>query len=128
MCFNSLKVVCLQLQSISHFQSRWFLNVNLQRRPPTSRYVEDITTKTGNFKKYSVFVKMLHAAVVEESDSVFVDLLTYADLEMLKNKRSHAPPSQSSRPAGHVNNKRYLILTYAARRRRRCSRLNNTSC
>ena len=45
------------------------------------------------------------------SDSVFVDLLTYADLEALKNKRSGASKSSSS---AHTNNKRYLILTYAA--------------
>ena len=43
----------------------------------TARYVEDITAKTGNYKKYPVFAKMLAQAVSEESDSVFVDLLTY---------------------------------------------------
>jgi hypothetical protein len=42
-----------------------------------TRYVEDITAKTGNYKKYAVFVKMLLTAITEESDSVFVDLLTY---------------------------------------------------
>lgn len=44
----------------------------------TMRYVEDITAKTGNYKKYAVFVKMLLTAITEESDSVFVDLLTYS--------------------------------------------------
>ena len=74
--------------------------------------VEDITAKTGNFKKYAVFVKMLLAALRQGSDSVFVDLLTYADLEMLKSKRGpHHPPLQQTIPP---NNKRYLILTYAA--------------
>jgi coiled-coil domain-containing protein 61 len=46
------------------------------------------------------------------SDSVFVDLLTYADLEALKSKRSGTSKSCSS--SAHTNNKRYLILTYAA--------------
>jgi hypothetical protein len=32
----------------------------------TSRYIEDITTKTGNFKKYGVFLKMLLAAIVDD--------------------------------------------------------------
>lgn len=39
--------------------------------------MEDITAKTGNFKKFAVFVKMLLTAVKQASDSVFVDLLTY---------------------------------------------------
>ncbi len=48
--------------------------------------IEEITRKTGNFKTFTVFVKMLRSAILQESDSVFVDLLTYQDLEMLKNK------------------------------------------
>jgi coiled-coil domain-containing protein 61 len=55
---------------------------------------------------------MLLAAVVDDSDSVFVDLLTYADLEALKSKRAGAPPRAA--PSSKTNNKRYLILTYAA--------------
>jgi hypothetical protein len=42
--------------------------------------VEDITSKTGNFKKFGVFVRMLVSALQSRSDSVFVDLLTYNDL------------------------------------------------
>lgn len=48
--------------------------------------IEEITQKTGNFKKFPVFVKMLRSAILQESDSVFVDLLTYQDFEMLKNR------------------------------------------
>ena len=55
---------------------------------------------------------MLLAATVDDSDSVFVDLLTYADLEALKSKRAGAPPRAA--PSSKTNNKRYLILTYAA--------------
>lgn len=42
--------------------------------------VEGITQKTGSAKKFSVFVKMLLTALGHGSESVFVDLLTYADL------------------------------------------------
>ncbi|CAB1102836.1 unnamed protein product [Ectocarpus sp. CCAP 1310/34] len=60
--------------------------------------VEGITQKTGSAKKFPVFVKMLLDALGHDSSSssgsVFVDLLTYADL-------------------GNCHN-RYLILTYAA--------------
>ncbi len=42
--------------------------------------VEDITQKTGNYKKFDVFVRMLKSAINRESESVYVDLLTYADL------------------------------------------------
>lgn len=82
----------------------------------TSADINDITSKTGNFKKYHVFVKMLVTALKSASESVFVDLLTYNDLEVLKAKRlraagHEAPPLQ---PNTAQSNKRYLILTYAA--------------
>lgn len=75
--------------------------------------IEDITSKTGNFKKLPVFIKMLRAALRQDSDTVFADLLTYSDLEALKAQRGGAAnaPLASSIPP---NNKRYLILTYAA--------------
>lgn len=60
---------------------------------------------------------MLLAAVADDSDSVFVDLLTYADLEALKTKRAggaSAAAHASSKGSSKTNNKRYLILTYAA--------------
>ncbi|CAM6045728.1 unnamed protein product [Sphagnum compactum] len=76
----------------------------------TSRYIEEITRKTGNFKTFTVFVKMLRSAILQESDSVFVDLLTYQDLEMLKNKKSRGIGVHPCQRA--PNNKRYLILTY----------------
>uniref|UniRef100_A0A061QVB8 Coiled-coil domain-containing protein 61 n=1 Tax=Tetraselmis sp. GSL018 TaxID=582737 RepID=A0A061QVB8_9CHLO len=89
-----------------HDANRW-------RGDFTSKYIEDITSKTGNFKKYPVFVRMLLSALKQGSDSVFVDLLTYADLEMLKARKEKANGASSQRPFP-ANNKRYLILTYAA--------------
>jgi coiled-coil domain-containing protein 61 len=88
--------------------------------------VEDITSKTGSFKKFSVFVRMLQSAVLQQSDSVFVDLLTCQDLEMLKAKKAAAAagsdaaggPAQQQQQAralpGSLSSKRYLILTYAS--------------
>lgn len=78
----------------------------------SSRYIEEITHKTGNFKKFSVFLKMLVTSMSPQgSDTVFIDLLTYNDLEMLKNRKARKQPggAVNAKP----NNKRYLILTYA---------------
>ncbi|MEW5297225.1 MAG: hypothetical protein WDW36_000449 [Sanguina aurantia] len=86
--------------------SRW-------RADFTSRYIEDITSKTGNFKKFLVFVKMLLSAVTQASESVFVDLLTYQDLEALKSRKEGGAQTGGARTIP-PNNKRYLILTYAA--------------
>ncbi|KAK3272671.1 Centrosomal protein CCDC61, partial [Cymbomonas tetramitiformis] len=102
------ETLCIEVEQ-KRDGSRW-------RGDFTSKYIEDITAKTGNYKKYPVFVKMLLTAVTEESDSVFVDLLTYNDLEMLKSRKMRGgaaapPPAPAS---NRNNNKRYLILTYAA--------------
>ena len=85
--------------------------------------IEEITHKAGNFKKFNVFVKMLCAAFTEEKDSVlFVDLLTYADLELLKARKSggggggsqsQSQQGSGSNPAAVLANKRYAILTYS---------------
>ena len=77
----------------------------------SSRYIEEITRKTGNYKKFSVFVQMLLQSLDGQSDSVFIDLLTYADLELLKSRKTGK--TESSSAASKANNKRYLIMTYA---------------
>ena len=76
--------------------------------------VEEITQKTGNYKKFSVFLKMLQAAIEHQGESVFLDLLTYADLQALRSRKeaSRAGSGAVSRHPGS-NHKRYLILTYA---------------
>ncbi|KXZ44868.1 VFL3 protein [Gonium pectorale] len=98
------ETLCLEVEQKSDC-SRW-------RGDFTSRYIEDITAKTGNFKKFPVFVKMLLSALKQASESVFVDLLTYQDLEVLKSRKAggQAAPPRTQAP----NNKRYLIMTYAA--------------
>ena len=77
----------------------------------SSRYIEEITRKTGNYKKFTVFVQMLMQSLDGQSDSVFIDLLTYSDLELLKSRKTGK--SESSSAASKANNKRYLIMTYA---------------
>lgn len=76
--------------------------------------IEEITQKAGNFKKFSVFVRMLTSALSKESESVLVDLLTFSDLEMLKSKKSL---QSNTITASHTQNrnylKRYVILTYS---------------
>uniref|UniRef100_A0A3P9D8V3 Centrosomal protein CCDC61 n=1 Tax=Maylandia zebra TaxID=106582 RepID=A0A3P9D8V3_9CICH len=64
-------------------------------------YIEDLTRKTGNFKQFPIFCSMLESAVRKTSDSVTLDLLTYADLELLRNRKPSA-----------LTAKRYLILIY----------------
>ncbi len=63
---------------------------------------------------------MLLSAVKQASDSVFVDLLTYQDLEALKQRKQQQGQQQQQQQQASAgrslapNNKRYLILTYAA--------------
>ncbi|XP_013862202.1 centrosomal protein CCDC61 isoform X2 [Austrofundulus limnaeus] len=76
-------------------------------------YIEDLTRKTGNFKQFPIFCSMLESAVRKTSDSVTLDLLTYADLELLRNRKAGVV----GRPRGHQQSsaltaKRYLILIY----------------
>lgn len=76
-------------------------------------YIEDLTRKTGNFKQFPVFCSMLESAVHKSSESVTLDLLTYSDLELLRNRKAGVvgrPRAQPQSPA--LSAKRYLILIY----------------
>ncbi|KAG7282663.1 hypothetical protein CRUP_017589 [Coryphaenoides rupestris] len=76
-------------------------------------YIEDLTRKTGNFKQFPIFCSMLESAVGKVSDSVTLDLLTYADLELLRNRKAGVigrPRGGQQSPA--LGAKRYLILIY----------------
>ncbi|OWF48721.1 Coiled-coil domain-containing protein 61 [Mizuhopecten yessoensis] len=78
-----------------------------------SAYIEDLTHKTGNFKQFHIFNSMLESAVTQSSDSVSLDLLTYSDLESLRQRKTNVPKSSiPSNRSVSVNSKRYLILTY----------------
>ncbi|XP_076129950.1 centrosomal protein CCDC61 isoform X1 [Alosa pseudoharengus] len=76
-------------------------------------YIEDLTRKTGNFKQFPIFCSMLESAVSKRSEAVALDLLTYADLELLRNRKAGVvgrPRGQQQSPA--LSAKRYLILIY----------------
>ena len=80
----------------------------------TSRFIEEITQRTGNFKTFSVFSKMLLSALNGDSESVTLDLLTADDLERMRyaqqaktNRNVHL-----SQPSLSGSDRRYLILTY----------------
>lgn len=95
--------------------------------PVTSLFaidIEEITQKAGNYKRFGVFATMVSSAFSKNSESVFVDLLTLSDLEMLKARKAAASTSsansgnmsvtsRTSAMRGNVGqHKRYLILTY----------------
>ncbi|XP_033100338.1 coiled-coil domain-containing protein 61-like [Anneissia japonica] len=76
-------------------------------------YIEDLTHKTGNFKQFSIFVNMLNSALSKTSESVNLDLLTYTDLESLRNRKAGATSRNIPGPQkAALNSKRYLIVTY----------------
>ncbi|KAK2963289.1 putative variable flagellar number 3 [Blattamonas nauphoetae] len=73
----------------------------------TSKEIEEITLNTGNFKKFTVFVKMLIQSFSEDSDTLAIDILNYEELKNLrKNKRKPSPNPTSS------NNNLFVILSY----------------
>ncbi|ORX88131.1 hypothetical protein BCR32DRAFT_288879 [Anaeromyces robustus] len=80
----------------------------------TNNYVEEITKKTGNFKKFSVFIEMLFSAIKMSSKTVTLDLLTLEDVKKLRENKSdneRIDTAESNKPS---KNKLFLILTYSA--------------
>ena len=79
--------------------------------------IEELTRKTGNFKQFSIFLNMLESAITKSSDSVALDLLTFADLEALRKTKfgSGSGGGRGLTPgkAKAAHAKRYLILTYS---------------
>ena len=77
--------------------------------------IEELTRKTGNFKKFPIFLNMLESAITKSSESVSLDLLTYSDLETMWDKKLGSISKQEGRlsPVGKPQAKRYLILTYS---------------
>ncbi|XP_075302232.1 centrosomal protein CCDC61 isoform X3 [Opisthocomus hoazin] len=76
-------------------------------------FIEELTRKTGNFKQFGVFCGMLESALTQSSESVSLELLTYADLESLRSRKTGAiarPPPPTASP---LSTKRYLILVYS---------------
>ena len=101
----------------------------------TASYIESITKKAANSKKFKVFMDMLIKATTAANSStkhmhkrqtenhnyrVSVDLLTASDLVSLKSGVGNPPPPPPPplpvppppRPTSDNDSKRYLILTY----------------
>lgn len=76
-------------------------------------FIEDLTHKTGNFKQFSIFCNMLESALTQSSESVTLDLLTYTDLESLRNRKMGGRPGPPAPRSAQLNSKRYLILIYS---------------
>ncbi|XP_054039874.1 centrosomal protein CCDC61 isoform X1 [Rissa tridactyla] len=76
-------------------------------------FIEELTHKTGNFKQFGVFCSMLESALTQSSESVSLELLTYADLEALRSRKVGAMPRPPPSTASPLNAKRYLILVYS---------------
>ena len=94
-----------------HLEVEEKLSGDMWRGDFQQKYIEDITNKTGCFKKFPVFVKMLLSALKCETESVYIDLLTFQDLEQLKAKKNTSQTSNNSN-SNPNNKKRYVILTY----------------
>ena len=84
----------MQVTTFDNANQRLFLEIEekltgeLWRGDFPMKYIEEITAKTGNAKKFVIFVRMLMTALKGENPkSVYIDLLTYPDLEALKNQR-----------------------------------------
>uniref|UniRef100_A0A452FXI6 Centrosomal protein CCDC61 n=1 Tax=Capra hircus TaxID=9925 RepID=A0A452FXI6_CAPHI len=78
-----------------------------------ANFIEDLTHKTGNFKQFSIFCNMLESALTQSSESVTLDLLTYTDLESLRNRKMGGRPGPLASRSAQLNSKRYLILIYS---------------
>jgi len=101
------------------------LNLSLEQATETlywngsfdARYLEEITNKAGSYKSFEVFVKMLMSGLANESDNVLIDLLSYKDLEMMRNKKAqnnsnNLNESNSMNADLSVINKKYFIISY----------------
>jgi coiled-coil domain-containing protein 61 len=66
----------------------------------TTEYIENMTTKTGNFKKFKIFSEMVVSGFKRQDDTIKVEILTLKDLQ------------KNSDGDGGLDDKLYLILTY----------------
>lgn len=96
---------------------------DLWRGDFSAKYVEEITNKTGSYKKFAVFIKMLLSAVKQQAtdtrenltrnSEISLNLLTQQDLIEMKQKKGIASTASSAqKPTASKQEKRYLILTF----------------
>ncbi len=113
-----ISVKKVQVTTFEPTNQRLFIEVEekltgeLWRGEFPARYIEDITAKTGVPKKFQEFVRMvLRSLKAQEGDSVYIDILTYADLEQLKSKKSGAQSNAAAAQNPANIKKRYIIMT-----------------
>ncbi|KAI9178691.1 hypothetical protein H9P43_005353 [Blastocladiella emersonii ATCC 22665] len=76
-------------------------------------YIEKMTSKTGNYKRFNVFVDMLVSGMNRSDPSVHLDILTADDLASLQRYHDGATAAVPQLPLPTpAASKRYLILTY----------------
>eukprot|EP00042_Codosiga_hollandica_P005187 m.1956 g.1956 ORF g.1956 m.1956 type:complete len:416 (-) comp2358_c0_seq1:71-1318(-) len=80
----------------------------------TAEYIDELTRKTGSHKPLATFAAMIIAGLARSSSCLTLELLTYADLEAIRQrKRTEGGPQLDQSQITLANSsKRYLILTY----------------
>jgi hypothetical protein len=82
-----------------------------------SHKLEEIAEKTQSYKKFNVILKMIVMALSKESDSLICELLSYKDLEAIKQKRSginNTTLNESQSVDPNKINQKYLVITYVS--------------
>lgn len=89
----------------------------------SAAYLEELTKKTGNYKRFPVLVEMLleaaenskvrRGAEVMGEPILSLDMLTVADLQALRASVNKGATRQTSALASRSSDRVYLILTYA---------------
>ncbi len=91
-------IISLSVFKLSSFDSQFNLVIDVESKMQgliwrgdfKQNYIEEITNKAGNYKKFPVFVKMLLAAIKRDSpDEVVIDLLTQQDLALIKARKQN---------------------------------------
>ncbi|KAA3678218.1 coiled-coil domain-containing protein 61 [Paragonimus westermani] len=94
-----------------HFEVQSFLKdfhcLHLELR---DKNIEELTRKTGSFKRFQIFVCMLQNALTQPSETLHLDVVSYGDLEILRRNKSNGTSFNEN--LSFNRDKRFLILTY----------------
>ena len=77
--------------------------------------IENMTLKTGNFKKFQLFVEMLFSGLDKSTNTISMDILTMKDLQQKgkDNVQQRASEAEGFGSSHELDTKLYLIVTYA---------------
>ncbi|TPP66186.1 hypothetical protein FGIG_03031 [Fasciola gigantica] len=79
----------------------------------TAAYVEELTRKTGNFKRFDTFCAMIQSALSQRSSALNLDLVSYDDLEALRQSKLKSRILNAANSTIPLkNNRYYMILSY----------------